>query len=123
MILTWLAPSQVRIIPVTGEYLEFAREVAGKLNRGQARTDIDDSDETVDKRVRDAEMLWIPYIIVVGSREKGTQKLPVRIRETGDQRMMTAEELMSEIGEKTAGYPFRPLAIPLHVTARPAYTA
>lgn len=119
----WLAPSQVRIIPVTREFLRFADELAGELNQGRVRADIDDSDETVDKRVRDAEMLWIPYILVVGSREKGGQKLPVRARETGDQRKMTADELVSEITEKTTGYPFRPLTIPLHVTARPGYTA
>jgi threonyl-tRNA synthetase len=119
----WLAPSQVRIIPVTREFLRFADELAGQLNQGRVRADIDDSDETVDKRVRDAEILWIPYILVVGSREKGGQKLPVRVRDTGDQRKMTAEELVSEIREKTTGYPFRPLTIPLHVTARPGYTA
>ena len=117
----WLAPSQVRIIPVTREFLPFADELAKKLNGGRARADVDDSDETVDRRVRDAEMLWIPYIIVVGSREKSGKKLTVRFRETGEQRKMTIEELASEIRERTGGYPFRPLTIPLHVSARPAY--
>jgi len=117
----WLAPSQVRIIPVTREFVAFADEVAKKLNGGRARADVDDSDETVDRRVRDAEVLWIPYIIVVGSREKGAKKLTVRFRETGEQRKMTIEELASEIRERTGGYPFRPLTIPLHVSARPAY--
>ena len=119
----WLAPSQVRIIPVTRDFLPLADELARKLSQGRVRADIDDSDETVDRRVRDAEILWIPYIIVVGSREKAARKLPVRVRETGDQRKMTVEELTSEIGKKTGGYPFRPLTIPLHVSTRPAYTA
>jgi len=117
----WLAPSQVRIIPVTREFLPYADEVAKKLNNGRVRTDVDDSDETVEKRVRDAEMLWVPYIIVVGAREKGVAELPVRVRETGTQRRISMEKLATEIREKTAGYPFRPLTLPLHVSTRPAY--
>ena len=117
----WLAPSQVRIIPVTREFLPYADEFAKKLNDGRVRTDVDDSDETVEKRVRDAEMLWVPYIIVVGAREKGVTELPVRVRETGTQRRISIEKLAAEIREKTAGYPFRPLTLPLHVSTRPGY--
>jgi threonyl-tRNA synthetase len=117
----WLAPSQVRIIPVTRESLPDGDQVAKVLNDGRVRADVDDSDETVEKRVRDAEMLWIPYIIVVGAREKGAAKLPVRIRETGTQRKMSIEELASEIRQRTAGYPFRPFTLPLHASTRPAY--
>lgn len=117
----WLAPSQVRIIPVTHEFLSCADELAGKFNESRVRTDVDDSDETVQKRVRDAEMFWIPYIIVVGAREKSSTKLPIRVRETSDQRKMSVEELVTEIREKTKGYPFRPLTVPLHVSVRPVY--
>jgi threonyl-tRNA synthetase len=117
----WLAPSQVRILPVTKEFLAYADELANRLNDGRVRADVDDSDETVEKRVRDAEMLWIPYIIVVGAREKGAAKLSVRVREAGAQLKMSTEELAAEIREKTAGNPFRPLTLPLHVSARPAY--
>lgn len=119
----WLAPSQMRIIPVTREFLPNADELAEKFNEKRVRTDVDDSEETVEKRVRDAEMSWIPYVIVVGAREKAAEKLTVRVRESGDQRKMTIDELASEIGQKTAGYPFRPLTVPLHVSARPAYRA
>ncbi len=117
----WLAPSQVRVIPVTRDFLPHADEIAKTLNDGTVRADVDDSDETVERRVRDAEMLWIPYIIVVGAREKGAASLPVRVRETGTQRRMAMGELTGEIREKTVGYPFRPLTVPLHVSARPAY--
>jgi len=119
----WLAPTQVRIIPVTSGFLPHADELAKRLNHGRVRADVDDSDETVEKRVRDAEILWIPYIVVVGAREKTAEKLPVRVRATGDQRKMTTEQLMSEIAEKTAGYPFRPLTLPVHISTRPAYQA
>jgi len=117
----WLSPSQVRIVPVTKDFLPHADELASRLNDGRVRADVDDSDETVERRVRDAEMLWIPYIIVVGAREKGATQLPVRVRETGSQRRMSIEELAIEIREKTAGFPFRPLTVPVHVSTRPAY--
>ena len=119
----WLAPTQVRIIPVTSRFLPYADELAKRLNHGRVRADVDDSDETVEKRVRDAEILWIPYIIVVGAREKAAEKLPVRVRATGDQRKMTLEQVMSEIAKETAGYPFRPLTLPVHVSTRPGYQA
>jgi threonyl-tRNA synthetase len=66
-------------------------------------------------------MFWVPYIIVVGAREKGLAELPVRVRETGSQRRISMEQLAAEIREKTAGYPFRPLTVPIHVSTRPAY--
>jgi len=103
--------------------LTYADELAKKLNDGRVRTDVDDSDETVEKRVRDAEMLWVPYVIVVGAREKGVTELPVRVRETGTQHRISIERLVAEIRDKTAGYPFRPLTVPLHVSTRPAYRA
>jgi len=119
----WLAPTQARIIPVTAEYLSHADELARRLNEGRVRADIDDSDETVEKRVRDAEMLWIPYIIVIGARERSAELLPVRIRETGEQRKMTIDDVISEVKQKTSGCPFRPLTVPIHVSTRPAYRA
>jgi threonyl-tRNA synthetase len=117
----WLCPSQVRIVPVTRDFLPHADQLANRLNDGRVRADVDDSDETVEKRVRDAEMLWIPYILVVGAREEGATHLPVRVRETGSQRRMTIEELATEIRERISGFPFRSLTVPLHVSARPAY--
>ena len=117
----WLAPTQARILPVTSDYLSYADELAGRLNSERVRTDVDDSDETVERRVRSAEMLWIPYIIVVGAKEKGGQKLPVRARHTGKQQLMTLQELVSEVQGKTIGMPFRSLTIPMHVSQRPGY--
>ncbi len=117
----WLAPMQARILPVTSEYLPYADELAIRLNSEGVRTDVDDSDQTIDRRVRDAEMVWIPYIIVIGAKEKNGEKLPVRVRHTGKQQSMTIQELVSDLREKTTGMPFRSSTLPLHVTERPGY--
>ena len=117
----WLAPIQARILPVTSEYLTYADEIAIGLNSDGVRTDVDDSDQTIERRVREAERAWIPYVIVIGAREKKGGKLPVRVRPLGKQQSMTAQEIVSDVRERTAGMPFRSLTLPLHVTERPGY--
>ena len=115
---TWLAPVQVRIIPVARDNLKFAMEVADKLEEAGIRVDVDDRDETLSKRIRDAETGWVPYVCVVGSKEEETGTLSVRIRGEG-QAKMTAEELIKRIREETRGYPTRPLYLPRLLSQRP----
>jgi threonyl-tRNA synthetase len=115
----WLAPTQVRIIPVSHDYVGFADEVRGKFS--EVRVDIDNRDETVGKKIRDAEMDWIPYIIVVGEREAGKDKLPVRVRGVKDSQGMSAEELQRKIRAETEGKPYRQLPVPVYLQDRPKF--
>jgi threonyl-tRNA synthetase len=89
----WLAPVQVRVIPVGERFVELANEVAGWLEG--YRVEVDASDETVGKRIREAEVEKIPYVIVVGERESREQ-LAVR-RRGGEQVTLSAEELLAEL--------------------------
>ncbi|MEM4524521.1 MAG: threonine--tRNA ligase, partial [Archaeoglobaceae archaeon] len=77
MLPVWLSPIQVRVIPVSEKFLENAKEIAEKIN---ARVDVDDRDETLNKKIRDASMEWIPYIVVIGEKEVREGKLSVTIR-------------------------------------------
>jgi len=115
----WLAPTQVRIIPVSHDYLGFADEVRGKFSG--VRVDIDNRDETVGKKIRDAEMDWIPYIVVVGEREAGKEKLPVRVRGVKDSQSMSAAELQKNIHAETKGKPYRQLPVPVYLQDRPKF--
>jgi threonyl-tRNA synthetase len=115
----WLAPTQVRIIPVSEEYTELADQIRGELD--YVRADIDNREETVGKKIRDAEMEWIPYIIVVGKREIGKEKLPVRIRGEDKERHMSVEELEADIHEETVGKPYRPVPLPVYLQDRPKF--
>ena len=121
MLPLWLSPTQVRVIPVSEPYIDGAVSVAEKLRDGMVRADVDDRDETVQKRVRDGEREWIPYIVVYGKREQETGVLAVRVRELGEVRDMTVEELVAEIREKTKGKPFKPLPLPMLVSRRPRF--
>jgi threonyl-tRNA synthetase len=115
----WLAPTQLRVIPVSEKYLAFATEIKKELNN--IRVDIDNREETVSKKIRDAEKEWIPYILVVGEREKGKEKIPVRVRGKNNAKQMSIKEIEAEIQEKTKNKPFRSIPLPTYLQKRPKF--
>jgi threonyl-tRNA synthetase len=117
----WLSPTQVRLIPLRPEFIAFARQIAAQLGHDSVRADIDDRDESVDKRVREAELNWIPYVAVVGRREVEGNTVAIRRRSDSKQYNTTVPELLQEISELTAGFPRMPLKLPLSITQRPGY--
>ncbi len=120
---TWLSPVQVRVIPVSKEFTNKAIEIAKKIEEAQIRVDVDDRDETLGKKIRDAERSWIPYIIVVGKREVESGILTVRIRgnEKENIKKHTLHEIVKNIKEETKGYPWKPLTMPMLLSQRPIY--
>jgi threonyl-tRNA synthetase len=92
----WLAPVQVRIIPVGGGHRAAARELLDALTEASVRAEVDDRDDTVGKRIRDAELEKIPRVVVYGDRES-PEALAVRER-GGEQKTKGAEELIEELG-------------------------
>jgi len=118
----WLSPTQIRIIPVSNDkHLDFAVKLAEELIKKEIRTDVDDNDETINKRIRRAEEEWISYILVVGDKEINEKQLMVRIRETGKQEKYTKEDLVKEIKNKTKDKPWKPLPLPLLLSKRPIF--
>jgi threonyl-tRNA synthetase len=75
----------------------------------------------VQKKVREAEKEWIPYIIVLGDREVGAEEVPVRVREDGKLHKMSLKELSSVIRKQVRGKPYRPLPMPMSVQRRPKF--
>ncbi|MEM3442285.1 MAG: His/Gly/Thr/Pro-type tRNA ligase C-terminal domain-containing protein, partial [Candidatus Bathyarchaeia archaeon] len=121
MLPLWLSPTQVRIIPMSDKYLENAEKLAEIFESHCIRVDIDDRTLTLQKRVREAEMEWIPYIIVVGQREAESGVLAVRDRKMGEIRKMKVEELLNEIENLVRGKPFKPLPLPKYISRRPQF--
>lgn len=118
----WLAPTQVRLIPVSGESLEFALRLCEEITAAGVRVDVDDRSDTVSKRVRSAEQAWVPYVAVLGPAEEESGSLLVRSRRDRGQREMTARELVAAVHQETQGMPLRPLAVPTLVSKRPSFT-
>ncbi|TSC96567.1 MAG: threonyl-tRNA synthetase, partial [Candidatus Berkelbacteria bacterium Licking1014_2] len=93
----WLAPVQAIILPVSEKFNDFACEVYTKLKAGDVRVDVDMSKETLNKKIRAAELQKIPYIIVVGEKEKESGKLAVRCRGEQKIKTMAVADLTKEI--------------------------
>ncbi|MEM3874898.1 MAG: threonine--tRNA ligase [Candidatus Bathyarchaeia archaeon] len=121
MLPVWLSPTQVRIIPMSDKYIEHCGKLAEKLETNQIRVDIDDRPLTLQKRVREAEMEWIPYIIVAGQKEIDSEVLPVRDRKAKQIRKMKLDELIGEIKSHMRDKPFKPLPLPKYVSKRPQF--
>ena len=117
----WLSPTQIRITPMSDKYLKDAEKLAKALEKRCIRVDIDDRTLTLQKRIREAEMEWVPYIIVVGQKEVESGVLPVRERTSGEIRKMKLEELISEVKKVMKGKPFKPLPLPRHLSKRPQF--
>jgi threonyl-tRNA synthetase len=121
MLPLWLSPTQVRVIPMSDKYIKDVEKLAEKMEAHCIRADIDERALTLQKRIREAEMEWIPYIIVLGQKEVESGVLPVRDRKAGEIRRMKPTELISEIEEVTKDKPFKPLALPKYISKRPQF--
>lgn len=118
MLPTWLSPIEVRIITVGEDHKDFANELYDKINAENIRVDVDDRDESVGKKIRNAATEWIPYIFVVGDNEKESGAFSVTVRETGEKVDMTVDELIKEVLDKTKGMPYRGLPLPKDISTR-----
>ncbi len=121
MLPLWLAPTQARVIPVSEEFLPFAEGVCEELTHSSIRADVDDRNETVGKKIRHGEQAWIPFLVVVGEKEKSSGRLNVRVRGGEDMSDVFTHELVDTIRARTEGMPFRPLSLPRLVSRRPTF--
>jgi len=121
MLPLWLSPTQVRIVPIAERHLEYIKELLPLLNG--IRVDVDDRDETVSKKIRDAGREWIPYVAVVGEKEVERRTLNVTIRGESNQaeqkvEEMSALELKKRIEEELKERPFRKLPLSYKLSER-----
>ena len=115
----WLAPTQVRVIPLKEEFENVCNSLADKISSYNIRVDIDDRNDSIGKRIREAEKEWIRYILVIGEKEANSEKLSIRDRQTGDVRELPFDDFISEFKEQTAGKPFSGLNQPRNLSKRP----
>jgi threonyl-tRNA synthetase len=113
----WLAPTQVRVVPISEEQVPAALELVARL---PGRADVDDRDEKLGRKIRDAEKEWVPVIAVLGAREAASGTVSVRLR-SGEQLTATVEELGQRLAEMQAGMPTADLNQPVRLTERPLF--
>lgn len=116
----WLSPVQVRVVPVNNTFVDLALSVAQRLAGEGVRADVDDREESVSKKVRDAEVDWIPYIVVVGEKEVASDKLTVRVR--GGSPVEVAKSGLGDlVGAQIVGKPRVPSYTPMLLSMRPRF--
>lgn len=92
----WLCPEQVKVLPVSEKYADYAKNVCSLLNNSDIRTSIDDRNETLGKRIRETSLLRIPILVIVGEKEVAGNTVSVRIN-AEDKGAMTVNELIDKI--------------------------
>jgi threonyl-tRNA synthetase len=115
----WLTHTHVRLIPVAKQHVILCEKIATELSSEQIRADIDDRDESVAKKIRDSEIEWIRYTLVIGDKEMHKEKFVVRDRNEGKQHEITLQDLAEEINAQTKGKPYMPLNLPKFLSHRP----
>ena len=103
---TWLAPVQVKVLPISDKYMDYAQKVLDELNNSGVRAEIDTRAEKIGYKIREAQMKKIPYMLVVGAKEEEDGLVSVRSRFEGDEGQKTLADFLAaikmEIQAKTA---------------------
>ncbi|PZR25455.1 MAG: threonine--tRNA ligase [Citrobacter freundii] len=92
----WLAPVQVKVLPISDKFLEYANSIAKKLRREGVRAEVDDRQEKIGKKIRDTELLKVPYMLVVGEKEMNEEAVSVRRQGKGDLGSKSVAEFLHE---------------------------
>ncbi|HXD78674.1 MAG TPA: threonine--tRNA ligase [Puia sp.] len=93
----WLAPLQVKILPITDKSLEYAQSLLGILKNADIRVEVDDRSEKIGKKIRDTELAKVPYMLVVGEKEMTDRKVAVRRQGKGDLGVKGIEEFIADL--------------------------
>ncbi|MBD0277156.1 MAG: threonine--tRNA ligase [Flavisolibacter sp.] len=93
----WLAPLQVKVLPISDKFGDYAKEVLQKLKNADIRAAVDDRNEKIGKKIRDTELMKVPYMLVVGEKELNEQKVSIRRQGKGDIGAKSVDEFIAGI--------------------------
>ena len=98
----WLAPVQARVLPLADRHADYAREVAEALGEAGLRAELDDRTESVGRKIREAELRKVPYMLVVGDREAEQRAVALRRHREGDLGTMPLDEAVARLAAEAA---------------------
>ena len=93
----WLAPVQVKVLPVSDKSLEYAKSVGAALREKGLRAETDERNEKIGYKIREAQLEKVPYMLIVGDKEREEGTVSVRMREKGDVGAMSVEEFAEKV--------------------------
>ena len=97
---TWLAPVQVKVLPIADSHKEYAEKVKEELENVGIRVEIDERNEKIGYKIREAQLEKIPYMLVLGDKEKAANSVGVRSRKDGDIGAMPIDEFIAKVVEE-----------------------
>ena len=97
---TWLAPVQVKVLPISDKYMEYGKKVLEELNEAGIRAEIDQRAEKIGYKIREAQMQKIPYMLVVGAKEEESGVVSVRSRFAGDEGQKSLADFIAAVKEE-----------------------
>jgi threonyl-tRNA synthetase len=115
----WLMNTQIRLIPINESFLEKCIEISNYFKEKEIRVDIDDREESLSKKIREAEMEWTHYIIIIGEKEVANNIISIRDRINKSNYESTIEELIEKITNQIIDKPFLPINLPELLSNRP----
>lgn len=118
----WLSPSQVRILPISKDFHDYALQISEEFEKHRIRVEIDDRDLSLGKKIRAAEKLWTPIIIVIGEKEKREKKINVRYRSDKSQKYQSINDVVIYITSKIQGKPMYSRVFPKLVSQQPIFS-
>ncbi len=101
---TWLAPVQVKVLPIADSHIEYANKVKEELQKAGVRVEVDDREEKIGYKIREAQLQKVPYMLVVGDKEKQSNTVGVRSRKDGDIGAQDLDDFISKIKEEIENY-------------------
>lgn len=93
----WLAPLQVKILPISDKFLDYARWVLAECKKAGIRAELDDRNEKIGKKIRDAELSKVPNMLIIGEKEMNEQSVSLRLHSQGDQGMKPVSDLVADM--------------------------
>ena len=96
----WLAPLQVKVMPITDKQRDYAKEIADKLRKDKIRVELDDRNEKIGYKIREAQLQKVPYMLIIGDKEIESNAVGVRSRKDGDVGSMSFDDFYNKIKEE-----------------------
>lgn len=93
----WLSPVQVKILPISDKFLDYAKTISRELKKADIRVEVDDRNEKIGKKIRETELMKVPYMLVIGEKEMNENKVAVRRQGKGDAGVKPLQDFLKEI--------------------------
>ena len=100
----WIAPTQIKILPIGVDQHEYAEQLQRKLEALNMRTELDERNEKIGYKIREAQLQKVPYMLVIGEKEMNEGKVAVRSRKTGESTVMTIDEFIAQAADEIATF-------------------